>query len=699
MPSRSKQSEVRRRVPGRVAAREKLPAELRLENGVIERVLALGPAITTTSFRLLGDERDFVRRGSLEFAFTINGRRYDGASGWRVLEVTREESDDGARVHRLRLAGDGKRTPRLEVELVYTLYPGLPAVRKWLSVKNIGKRRLRLEAVDVEDLSAAWSDVHSWTFSDHARQRQLGPYVGDWHDPLLVLHDIGGRRGFFVGNEAPAVTKRSAAFLNGYRLTAGLTHPDQPYPFRAWLAPGERWQSPAVFTGLYRDAVDARAPLNGPVNDLVRRHLGIRLARAPQLPAFVYNTWIPFKRDIDDRLVRQLATAAAACGADTFVIDDGWQARWGDWDVDRVKFPGGLGPVFKHVRSLGMKPGLWIALVEAGRDSRVFREHPEWFIRDVHGSFTSVHGDEPGSVTACLAAGWYDHIREVILGLVREHGLAYVKLDFSLAASAYLHDPERAGCHAAGHPGHEDRAESLLVIYRRALQLFDELHREAPDLFIDCTFEPWGKLQLIDYALVQHADGCWLANVEQPVPLGSLRVRHLAWWRSPALPASSLVIGNLQLDDPGSELALLSAAGTFPLLLGDPRRTPPAERARIRGWVDWLKSKRHFHEYMLFRQDLPGFGEPMEGQWDGWARIDTESRSGGILGVFRQGGAERERTVTVPGLDPDRVYLVRRGPTGEEVAWGTGRELGERGFTAILECPYDGALFEVAERG
>ena len=683
--------------PARPGARP--PEELRLDNGVIRRVVALGPAITTTSFQLIGDERDFVRGGSSELALTIDGRRHDGASGFRVVEVAREDRADGEAVHRVRLTGDGKRTPRVEIELVYILYPGLPAVRKWLSVKNVGKRELRLEAVDVEDLAAAWTDVHSWTFSDYARQRQLGPYAGDSYDPLLVLHDIGGRRGLFVGNEAPAVTKRSAAFVNGHRLTAGLTRPGQPYPFRAWLAPGECWQSPAVFTGLYRDADDARAPLNGPVNDLVRRRLGIRVARAAELPGLVYNTWIPFKRDIDDRLVRELAAAAAACGADTFVIDDGWQARWGDWDVDRGKFPGGLATVFKHVRSLGMRPGLWIALVEAGRDSRVFREHPEWFVRDARGDFTSVHGDDPGSVTACLATGWYDHIRDVILGLVREHGLAYVKLDFSLAASAYLHDTERAGCHAEGHPGHRDRAELFLVIYRRALSLFDELHREAPDLFIDCTFEPWGKLQLIDYALVQHAHGCWLANVEQPAPLGSLRVRHLGWWRSPAMPAASLVIGNLQLDDPAAELALLSVAGTFPILLGDPRRTPPARRARIRGWVDWLRSKRHYHATMLFRQDLPGFGEPMEGQWDGWARIDTESRSGGIVGVFRQGGVESERTVTVPGLDPDRDYVVRRGPTDEEVYRGTGRELREQGFPVTLERPYDGALFEVGMRG
>jgi hypothetical protein len=37
---------------------------------------------------------------------------------------------------------------------------------------------------------------------------------------------------------------------------------------------------------------------------------------------------------------------------------------------------------------------------------------------------------------------------------------------------------------------------------------------EIPDLFIDCTFEAAGRLQLMDYAIAKHADGNWLSNFE-----------------------------------------------------------------------------------------------------------------------------------------------------------------------------------------
>ncbi|MEJ0104550.1 MAG: alpha-galactosidase [Bacteroidota bacterium] len=53
-----------------------------------------------------------------------------------------------------------------------------------------------------------------------------------------------------------------------------------------------------------------------------------------------------------------LAKAAAAAGMKEFVIDDGWESNFGDWEIDTKKFPNGLKPVFDYIKSLGMKPGL-----------------------------------------------------------------------------------------------------------------------------------------------------------------------------------------------------------------------------------------------------------------------------------------------------------------------------------------------------
>ncbi|MDP4222212.1 MAG: GH36 C-terminal domain-containing protein, partial [Bacteroidota bacterium] len=189
----------------------------------------------------------------------------------------------------------------------------------------------------------------------------------------------------------------------------------------------------------------------------------------------------------------------------------------------------------------------------------------------------------------------------------------------------------------------------------------------------------------------------WLSNIEEPFPTGALRMRQLAWWRSPAVPAGSLVIGNLPLDSKNFDFDLKSLIGTLPIVLGDPRKLSQEKRAEIKKWADWMVSMQGKYDYMSFRQDLPGFGEPAEGSWDAWARINTEKKNGGILGVFRQGSREKSRIVTFPGLDPYKRYSVLLAPLGKSVTVLTGKQLATEGFNVILTNDYDGNVFEIRQ--
>jgi alpha-galactosidase len=505
-----------------------------------------------------------------------------------------------------------------------------------------------------------------------------------------------------IGNEAVGVVKRTTVFTDGQSVTAGLTHPEQAYGFRKWLRPGEQWTAPRIFTALYDRCSDASFALNTIVPDFVRKHTNMRIEQLPRKPMFVYNTWSPFMRNIDEATVRELAKAAAECGVEEFVIDDGRQVEAGsegdDWEVDRKKFPNGLRPVFDYIKSLGMKPGLWISLATANFSRKNYRAHPEWFVRDEHGQIANLHSGDGQNKTACMGTDWYDYIRQTLLRLVDEHGLAYVKLDLAIETSAYVYDDRRTGCYATGHPHHRDHAESYGVIYERCMQLFAELHRAAPDLFIDCTFETAGKLQLMDYGIAAYAEGNWLSNVEQTSPTGPLRIRNLSWGRTPALPATSLVIGNLHMDGEYHELGFKSLAGSLPIMLGDPRKLTAKEKQRYKSWSGWLKTLEDRHVFMSFRQDLPGFGEPAEGFWDGFCRLNTDTDSGGVVGVFRHGAAETSRTVTLPWLDANKTYLVKQGFEGKSVATQSGKELTEKGFPVTLKEKYDGELFEIAEK-
>ena len=602
---------------------------LTLNNGVIKRVIQLNDnenGIVTQSYSLQKGEVNFLSPNSEDFYFEADGKQLTGLSMWNLVSVNSVEGENSGNGARVILENPSR---SIKITITYMLYPDLPVIRKKITFLNTGKKDIILEALDIERLKFKNTGVgtHCWVMHDYARQKALGQFVGNWYDPVVVVHEVNHNRGIVLGNEAPGVMKRTTAFLKPELLTAGLTYPDQNFGFRKWLKPNQPWESPWVFTALYVNSNDPYEILNTSVNDFVRRHLGIRLTQIPKKPVFVYNTWEPFTHNINEKLIYELVDAAADCGIEEFIIDDGWQDSYGDWGINKEKFPNGLKPVFDYIKSKGMKPGVWISLGAAESVSKVYKEHPEWLVRDADGSPISLHADHNKmydweTYSMCMTTGWYDHIKGVILNLVKEHGLEYIKGDFAVVTGAYTSDKTRSGCHAKNHPMHKDRNESMLEMYRRTWELFDDLHKEAPDLFIDCTFETMGDAQLIDLDMCKHAEGNWLSNFYERAPLGSMRVRQMAWWRTPVIPATALVIGNQQLDDPDFQLSLMSLAGSLPIVLGDPRLLSKEERSRIKSWADWLKRMQIEHDFMMYRQDLYGYGEPIEGNWDGFQRIN-----------------------------------------------------------------------------
>lgn len=687
--------------------------DLVLDNGYIKRIIRCsGDSIVSNGLYLAGSDKNYIRKESPEFRFLINDRELSGHSGWTMISCKQLKDSFEGTGFELNLKGSGIASG-IELKLTYLCYPGLPVIRKRIIFRNTSTDDIKLEAVDVESLNLEIDYVSAWVYHNYARMKHLGTYVGNWDDPVVVIHNTTSRSGMALGNEAPGVLKRTAFHTADRNAEIGLTHPGQDFPFRKWLKPGEQWESPGVFLALYSGTDDGYKVINTVVNDFVRKHIGSRISAIKNKPLFVYDTWNPFRTFVSDSLIREVARAASECGIQEFIIDDGWQYNhdrkssgkgwgnnYGDWLVDENKFPGSLTSVFDYIKSLGMKPGLWISIGSATADSRVFKTYPEWFVRNASGNPGNNHSGSADSdfFTSCLGTEWCGYIKSKILELVRQHGLAYAKLDFSIATSAYVSDPAVSGCYATDHPLHRDHEESFIVIYQNALKLFDELHAEAPELFIDCTFETAGKLQLQDYAFAEHAEGNWLSNIEEPFPTGALRMRHLAWWRSPALPAGSLVIGNLPFDSRNLEFDLKSLIGTLPIILGDPRKLTPLQRSEIKKWADWMVRMQNRYDYMSFRQDLPGFGEPEEGSWDGWSRINTDEGTGGIIGVFRQGSMEKSRTLFITNLDPAKEYDVLLAPEEESVTTLTGKQLSTEGFKVSFTKDYDGSVFEIRRK-
>ncbi len=673
-------------------------SELTLDNGIVRRIIELpskkGNLNTTLYQPVVGDFSYFMQSNS-DFQFEVNNKAYSGNSKWSLIEINSiSDSFHGEGAAVTIRSEDNK----LELILKYLMYPGLPVIRKSLVVKNLTGEEFALGSVDVEKLQVInyIPTTFSWIYSDYGRRKSIGPYLGNMQDALVIVHDPDRQLGIVIGNEASGVIKRTSVFWDAAEISSGLTHKTDRFPFRKWIRPGASFETPQVFTMVYNNHRDAGELLNTAVPDFVRKYMGIRLSALQEKPTFVYNTWHPFGKNINEKLVMELAKAAADAGMKEFIIDDGWQDNYGDWGIDYKKFPNGLKPVFDYIKSLGMKPGLWVSVGSASPESKVYHEHPEWFIRDKKGDFTNIHTErDDGLRSACYSTGWKDYIKQILLKLALDYGLEYMKLDFAVVASAYVFDNQKSGCYATDHSGHKDHNESLYTNYERMWELFDELHAAKPNLFIDCTFEAMGGLQLIDYAMLKHAEGNWLSNFQGENELGDLRIRNMAWWRSPAISATALVIGNPRMDDAGWENHIKSLAGALPIMLGDPRQLSGADLKKYRAYAVWLQKMQSVYDIMSYRQDLPGFGEPQEGTWDGFQRLNTETGNGGIVGVFRHGSPESKRLVTISYLDQSKIYQVKS-TDGKIVTEKTGKELKNKGFEISIPEKYAGELFEIA---
>lgn len=673
-------------------------SELKLNNGIVERTIKL-PAnkgnFITSLYKPVQGDFDYFTTSSTDFQFEINNKIYSGRTNWILKDVVKcsdAASGEGASVI---LTDENKKT---ELTIQFLLYPGLPVIRKKLLIRNLSSETIKLESVDVEkfDITEYWATTFSWVCHDYGRRRSIGPYDGNMQDALIIVHNSDKQQGIVIGNEAPGVIKHTSVFWSERAICSGFTHKDARYPFRKYIKKGETFETDQVFTMVYNNHKDPDEILNTSVPQFVRNHLGTKLSALQQKPTFVYNTWEPFGTNINEKLIMELAKSAADAGMKEFVIDDGWEANFGDWEIDKKKFPNGLKPVFAYIKSLGMKPGLWISIGSASPKSKVFKAHPEWFVRDKKGNFNSLHWPSDNDrYTACFSTGWHNYIKNILLKLALDYGLEYMKLDFAVVTSPYVFDSELTGCYASNHPGHRDHNESFYANYEQVWKLFDEMHAAKPGLFIDCTFETMGGLQLIDYSMLKHAEGNWLSNFNGPGEKVDLRIRNMAWWRSPAIPSTALVIGNPEMQDSGWELHMKSLAGALPIMLGDPRKLSATDLLKYRVFADWFQLIENRYVIMSFRQDLPGFGEPMEGSWDGFQRINTETQNGGIIGVFRHGATETKRLITVRGLDPLRHYEVKQ-MDGKIIAEGSSKELFEKGFEVVLNNLYDGVLFEIS---
>jgi hypothetical protein len=203
-------------------------------------------------------------------------------------------------------------------------------------------------------------------------------------------------------------------------------------------------------------ALDAFAALES-YADLIGRLHHVRL----NPPVNGWCSWFSFFGDItEDEVLRSAEFAAKHLkpfGFETVQVDDGFYRGFGDWEGN-ARFPHGMKWLAQRIRDLGLKPGIWLAPYVIAEGTGVFREHPEWLIRNPDGKLKQIG---PGLVEGSKEAeqqnpklhaldithpGAAEWLRKLFATVAEDWGYDFIKIDFvewSLLAAERYHDPSQ----------------------------------------------------------------------------------------------------------------------------------------------------------------------------------------------------------------------------------------------------------------
>ena len=289
--------------------------------------------------------------------------------------------------------------------------------------------------------------------------------------------------------------------------------------FGILLSPGQCVKTETLRVALTRDA-------EGEIDAFARRKATLYGSRRRRRPA-VFCTWYYYGLTVTyadvKECLRQIRQRRLPY--DVFQVDEGWEVTLGHYEPNE-KFPLSMADLAREIRDAGCTPGLWSSPFIAHESAPVWREHPEWMLRQADG--TPCLFPMNGTVYRVLDIthpGTWDYFRSLYRRFTREWGYPYHKLDFTRAPVIF----ESAAFH--------DRTITLAQAYYRAVKAIrDGMGEDGFLLICGGLYDP--AIGLAD-AQRTGADvlSMWQSSVQQggktapyTIRQSILRAYMNAWW-------------------------------------------------------------------------------------------------------------------------------------------------------------------------
>ena len=419
---------------------------------------------------------------------------------------------------------------------------------------------------------------------------------------------------------------------------------------------------------------------------------------APYANAVVFNSdhvdhdriSVGAKDDMDLAEVRRQAAVARRLGVETFVLDDGWQARSGDWCPDspqcrpaNTTFPPRFpDATFSAVRDvLGpMHLGLWMSPMAYHPTSDAYTQNQTWSCAPAGTAVGLSNLADNGGSNEAGTGIWnplgqsaqgrmIDFLESRIRTAIEQWGVRYFKFDFLVWLDC-------AGV-----------APADMYSYREAFTaMVDRLEARHPE--VTFQIDETNDYRLFPFESVVRGPS-WFQNGS---PTTS-QLLHNLWDLAPFVPGSSLgqdALGTGDAKDRSVDYRMAVALGSHLTFRTDLTALSPADVDAARDWIDFYKA----HRDELAGFTYPLLDDPAGGtNWTGLQPWDLGAGRGLAL-VFRQNTPDATHRVPLHGLTAPS-YVVRDLRTGASLGTFSRDELAGPGLPVTLSEPFSAAVLSV----
>lgn len=604
--------------------------------------------------------------GSRISEFLYSGHKiYKGKPELNGLPATYVEQENEADTLELCLEDAVSGT---ELTLYYTIFEDLPVIARSAKITQKGEQSIVLEramsmSVDFPDkdfemieLTGAWARERAVKTRklEHGVQAVYSMRGCSSHNynPFLALkraettESDGEVYGFSLVYSGNFLAQADVDTYNVTRVTMGI----HPNTFSWELKRGESFQTPEAVM-VYSDH-----GLNGmsqTYHTLYRSRLARGYWRDRERPILI-NNWEATYFNFNEEKIMKIVRTSKELGIELFVLDDGWFGKrdddtssLGDWYPDLKKLPEGIAGLAKKVEAEGMKFGLWFEPEMTNKESRLYREHPDWILA-TPGRKVSVGRNQ------YVLDFSRDEVVDAIFGQMKkvltEAPISYIKWDMNRSMSEVY--SASAGAQDQGKVMHK----YILGVYR----LYDMLTKEFPEILFESCASGGARF---DPGLLYYAPQCWTSDDTDAVERCKIQ-----YGTSFVYPVSSMgshvsAVPNHQLlRNTSLEMrANVAYFGTFGYEL-DPNRLTDEEKQEVKEQIAFMKKYRRLIQYGTFYRLL----SPFEGNEMAWMVV-SEDRKQAVVGYYKilQSVNGPYKKVRLQGLDPDRKYHVRRIEEGQ----------------------------------